>query len=168
MLEADQKWRIRYVQDGQNYEYILSSTINSAGQHKIDVTYRKQYSLKPISRTQGRWKKAIKDSIKDFSAVGYFFAKNLHKTLDVPIGIIHSSWGGSDAESWISKNTISSLNEIDQRRINKEKLINATTRLSTDFDVVLLETSGGIMVPLNETTTIGDLVSEMNIPTFIF
>ena len=134
-----------------NFDYCCNSTdrsedeLQNANYEKIRMfNVKKQYSLKPISRTQGRWKKAIKDSIKDFSAVGYFFAKNLHKTLDVPIGIIHSSWGGSDAESWISKNTINSLNEIDQRRINKEKIQSAknSEKWFSKFESVTMPSAG--------------------------
>ena len=47
---------------------------------------KKRYSLTPSSDIDGRWIKAVKDSIKHFSAVGYFFAKKLHNSLDVPVG----------------------------------------------------------------------------------
>ena len=36
-----------------------------------------------------------------FSAVGYFFGRQLHQTLGVPIGLINDSWGGSACEAWI-------------------------------------------------------------------
>ena len=49
---------------------------------------KKRYSLHPSLEIDGRWVEAVKDSIKSFSAVGYFFAKKLHNTIDVPIGII--------------------------------------------------------------------------------
>ena len=56
----------------------------------------------PINNLDGKWIKAIKDSIVNFSATGYFFAKKLHNELKIPIGIINSSWGGTDIESWTS------------------------------------------------------------------
>jgi sialate O-acetylesterase len=46
------------------------------------------------------WVVCTPGSVNAFSAVGYFFAKELHKTLNVPVGIIHTSWGGTPAESW--------------------------------------------------------------------
>ena len=64
---------------------------------------KKNYLLNPTDQIEGSWIKAEKDQIKDFSAVAYFFAKNIHNKLNIPLGIIHSSWGGSDIESWISK-----------------------------------------------------------------
>jgi len=48
------------------------------------------------------WKPATPESVAKFSAVGYLFARALHKSLGVPIGIIQSAWGGTPAESWVS------------------------------------------------------------------
>jgi sialate O-acetylesterase len=41
--------------------------------------------------------------VASFSAVAYFFGRDLAKTLDVPIGLIHTSWGGTPAEAWTSR-----------------------------------------------------------------
>ena len=46
---------------------------------------------------------------KSFSAVGYFFAVEFYKNLNVPIGILHSSMGGSPIESWISENKLRNI-----------------------------------------------------------
>jgi sialate O-acetylesterase len=55
---------------------------------------------------QGEWKVCTPESISEFSAVGYFFGRNLFQNLNVPIGLIHSAWGGTVAESWTSARTI--------------------------------------------------------------
>jgi sialate O-acetylesterase len=44
--------------------------------------------------------------MKPFSAIGYFFARKLHKELGVPVGIINSSWGGTPAESWMPEDAV--------------------------------------------------------------
>ncbi len=54
----------------------------------------------------GQWLEANPLSIKDFSATAYFFAKELNKVLDVPIGIINSSWGGAAAEAFVDNETL--------------------------------------------------------------
>ncbi len=54
----------------------------------------------------GQWLAATPLSIKDFSATAYFFAKELNKVLDVPIGIINSSWGGAAAEAFVDIETL--------------------------------------------------------------
>src|SRR5687768_11022529 len=48
------------------------------------------------------WVVCTPQTVNNFTAVGYFFAKELHKALGVPVGIIHSSVGGTPAESWTS------------------------------------------------------------------
>jgi sialate O-acetylesterase len=64
-------------------------------------------SLEPEKDLQGgEWAKADTNTIGDFTAVGYFFAKKLAKELHVTVGLIHSSWGGTQVESWISKDAM--------------------------------------------------------------
>ncbi|HJX71085.1 MAG TPA: sialate O-acetylesterase [Bacteroidales bacterium] len=54
----------------------------------------------------GCWKKADPENIPDFSAVAYFFAKELYDKNKVPIGLINSSLGGSPAEAWMSEEAL--------------------------------------------------------------
>lgn len=56
----------------------------------------------------GRWTQCDSNTLKSFSAVGYFFGKRLNKELNVPIGLINSSWGGTPAEVWATKESIES------------------------------------------------------------
>ena len=48
----------------------------------------------------GEWKSCNPESVKDFSGAGYYFAVQLQKELKVPLGVINSSYGGSQAEAW--------------------------------------------------------------------
>ena len=51
----------------------------------------------------GRWAVGSPETVGDFSAVGYFFARDLREAgVDVPIGLLHASWGGSRIEPWMS------------------------------------------------------------------
>jgi sialate O-acetylesterase len=52
------------------------------------------------------WAVAGPSSLPSFSAVGYYFGRDLQAALKVPVGIIHSSWGGSPAEVWMNMDTI--------------------------------------------------------------
>ncbi len=54
----------------------------------------------------GEWMECSPETVAEFSAVGYFFGRDIHNKLDVPVGLIHSSWGGTVAETWISPETI--------------------------------------------------------------
>lgn len=57
----------------------------------------------PQNEFDGEWTAANPETVKNFSAVGYFFGRRLHHALDVPIGLIDNAWGGSSAEAWVSK-----------------------------------------------------------------
>lgn len=54
----------------------------------------------PQQQVEGHWVVCDSNSLKSFSAVGYFFGRNLQKALQVPIGLIEASWGGTSAEVW--------------------------------------------------------------------
>jgi sialate O-acetylesterase len=54
----------------------------------------------------GEWKKTTPENVLNFSAVAYFFAKELHLKYKIPIGLIHSSLGGSPAQAWMSEETL--------------------------------------------------------------
>ena len=63
-------------------------------------------SLKPLEDVTGTWKRTESATVRKFSAIAYFFGKKLQENLNVPIGIIHSSWGGSTMEAWTNEKTI--------------------------------------------------------------
>lgn len=65
-----------------------------------EVSYEGQLEEHDYSRF-GFWRTCSKKDLPYFSAVGYYFARNLHKTLDIPIGIIGCNWGGTPACAWI-------------------------------------------------------------------
>lgn len=54
----------------------------------------------------GEWKSVTPENILDFSAVAYFFAKDLYDKYGIPIGLINTAIGGSPAEAWISKESL--------------------------------------------------------------
>lgn len=66
-----------------------------------------QKSPYPQNDLKGEWVICSPETVKEFSGVAYFFAKKLHEELSVPIGVIASSWGGTNAETWINKEVLS-------------------------------------------------------------
>jgi sialate O-acetylesterase len=58
------------------------------------------------SHKDRHWMVCNADTVGGFSAVGYFFGRQLYQTLDVPIGLINNAWGGSAAEAWIDQKTL--------------------------------------------------------------
>jgi sialate O-acetylesterase len=51
----------------------------------------------------GQWTSCTPETVGSFSAVGYFFGRQLHQTLGVPVGLIDNAWGGSAAEAWVQR-----------------------------------------------------------------
>ncbi|WP_153555929.1 sialate O-acetylesterase [Roseimaritima sediminicola] len=58
------------------------------------------------------WMVCSPETVGNFSAVGYFFGRQLHQTLDVPVGLINNAWGGSAAEAWVPRETLAKDQEM--------------------------------------------------------
>lgn len=65
-------------------------------------------SDKPEDVADGTWEICSPATVGDFTAVGYFFGRDLHAALGVPIGLINTSYGGTPVESWMSEETLRS------------------------------------------------------------
>jgi sialate O-acetylesterase len=61
----------------------------------------------PVAGISAVWQACTPDTAKDFSAVAYFFAREINRREHIPIGIIDSSWGGTPIDSWISLDSLS-------------------------------------------------------------
>lgn len=93
-----------------NMEWVLKNTseatseIPQANFAKIRLfTVEKDISFKPKDDLKsGEWRECTPSNAADFSAVAYYFGKTLHQQLEIPIGLINSSWGGTKVEPWIS------------------------------------------------------------------
>src|SRR2546428_8326812 len=103
-----------YVCSGQsNMEFPLAAAANAkeALAHSRDPMLRlftvpHTVSQTPVRELAGPWKECGPDTVGGFSAVAYFFGRDLRRALHVPVGLIHSSWGGTPAEAWTSHATL--------------------------------------------------------------
>lgn len=102
----------------------ISKTINSNPQNDV---------------AEGVWKVSDPDNTKGFTGVGYFFSRDLYNQLKVPIGLINASWGGTNIETWISREGFESSDEfremiakmpkIDLDALAKAKVSKVTARI---------------------------------------
>jgi sialate O-acetylesterase len=60
----------------------------------------------PLEQTQAQWRQSSPETTPDFSAIGFYYARLLHEQLEIPVGIIQASWGGTPAESWMRKEAL--------------------------------------------------------------
>ena len=63
-------------------------------------------SQEPVWTHDNEWMVCSPETVGQFSAVGYFFGRQLCQTLDVPIGLVNNSWGGSACEGWIDRSKL--------------------------------------------------------------
>jgi sialate O-acetylesterase len=73
----------------------------------------RQFSKQPQTDCKGRWMENASENVAQASAAAYFFAQYIQEVLEVPVGIIVSSWGGSTVETWMSRESIAPFTEID-------------------------------------------------------
>jgi sialate O-acetylesterase len=94
--QSNMEWPVAQAQDAE--KEIASA--NDAGIRHFKVP--KSWSGQPEARlTGGRWQTASPKTVGQFSAVAYYFARDLRARTGVPIGIVDSTWGGSRIEAWM-------------------------------------------------------------------
>lgn len=71
----------------------------------------------PLDEVGGTWVSASPQTSRSFSAVAYYFGKSLQNALQVPVGLINSSWDGSPSEAWTSSASIDSVPNLKAARI---------------------------------------------------
>ena len=69
-------------------------------------------AFSPAASVEGQWAVCSPQTAADFTAVGYFFGRDLFQARHVPVGLIHSSWGGTPAEAWTSQGTLRTLRDF--------------------------------------------------------
>jgi sialate O-acetylesterase len=101
-----------WVCSGQsNMEFLVNSAQNSlvekgsANYPQIrHFTVEKRLEFEPQNDLRGgEWVVCSPQTVGNFTAVGYFFAREIFQKTNIPVGLIHSSWGGSQVEGWISR-----------------------------------------------------------------
>lgn len=102
-------------------EPIINSANEIAQAGNYDLRFfsvERDLSNLPLDNVSGKW--LVSDSINapNFSATAYFFAKELFQELNVPIGIIDSSWGGTPVEAWTGINTLHETGLYDDKLAN--------------------------------------------------
>jgi len=83
-----------------NTQQIKDEGTNSNNDKIRCFTVFKKTSEYPQDHCEGEWVSCNEETLRRFSAVGYFFGKKLHTELNVPIGLIQSAWSGTPVELW--------------------------------------------------------------------
>jgi sialate O-acetylesterase len=104
--QSNMEWPLSRSADG-------SEAIATAGNEKIRLfVLPKEKADEPAANVTASWTLAGPDTVANFSAVGYYFGRDLQKQLAVPVGLIGTYWGGTAAEEWTSKKALESNPEL--------------------------------------------------------
>jgi sialate O-acetylesterase len=111
--QSNMEWSVR--QSANPEVEIKASDFPAIRMIKVgrNPTEKPQDDFKAVDNgsTLSGWAVCRPQTVPNFSAVGYFFARKLHGDLNVPVGIISSNWGGTIAEAWTTRETLESDSE---------------------------------------------------------
>lgn len=136
--QSNMSWQLKLCTNGEkevadaNYPQI-----------RIFSVERKLSQFPDNDLNSGEWMECSPTTIRYFSGVAYFFGRNIHKKLNVPVGLIQSSWGGTLIEGWMSgeslkedtdfKGPLSDLHAADLNKILKDKEANVLKKIGGEL-----------------------------------
>lgn len=84
-------------------------------------TVQLKAASEPEEDCTGTWENANLESVGDFSAVAFFYGRELYKKLKVPVGLINSNWGGTRAEAWTDQKVIETDSKLEYYRFDSSR-----------------------------------------------
>ena len=86
----------------QPVEGAISDCLHSRDPQLRMFTVKRNSQFAPVDTVSGSWMDATPLHVRDFSATAYYFGRELRQVLDIPVGLIVASWGGSACEAWMT------------------------------------------------------------------
>lgn len=134
-----------WVASGQSN---MSWTVNNSNNAKEEIansgndqirmwTAQRTVKTEPAFDVPGSWAVASPKTTGNFSAVAYFFARKLHEELGVPVGILHSSWGGTPVEAWASRDKLNTIDWAKPILQRYDAAVKAYPKAKADYDKAL-------------------------------
>ncbi len=103
---------------------------------------QERFATKPVDDARGAWAVCTPKAARQFTAVGFFFARDVYLAEKVPVGILFSAWGGTEAEAWMSPTTLSgmpafaeALKALPQSSDRRKAYLEALERWYRDYDL---------------------------------
>ena len=98
--QSNMQWGVGQSGNG-DLEFLLAKNTNIRM-----ISVNNWGSQEPQHDVDGKWEIASGQDLRAFSAVGYYFGRELNRALNVPIGLINNAWGGSACEAWVPKDVL--------------------------------------------------------------
>ncbi len=143
--QSNMAWRLENSDNAQ-------TEVSNANFPKIRLFYvKRRVGKEPKSDLDGgQWEACSPETAKGFSAVAYFFGRELHQDINVPIGLINCNWGGTAAEAWTSPTMLKTLPDFRERMIeleagsNWENDLEANDQRNAEKQRIISESKNGI------------------------
>jgi sialate O-acetylesterase len=131
--QSNMEWPLVNAKDG-------TEAIAQANYPEIRLfTVQKKTAASPLDDLEGHWIVTTPEQVSQFSAVGYFFGRELYQSLKVPIGLIHTSWGGTRAEAWTSREMLNSLPPLSPILERYQKELQQLPQLQQELETKLVQ-----------------------------
>lgn len=105
---------------GQPVEGGLDAIVKSTNKNIRLFTVQRNAAKEPLKDVEkfDGWDYARPETVANFSAVAYLFGKQLQEVLDVPVGLIHTSWGGSRIQAWMAAKCVGEFEKVEMDTVN--------------------------------------------------
>ncbi|MDT8402149.1 MAG: sialate O-acetylesterase [Bacteroidales bacterium] len=112
--QSNMEYKINWMGGWSNPQFVMDSIdiVNNKYPHIRLFQLEKNASEQPVEDFKGEWMPVSTVTVADFSAVAYFFGRELNRSIGVPVGLVSTNWGGTPAEAWTSRETLEGNNEL--------------------------------------------------------
>lgn len=131
--QSNMEWPLINAKDG-------AKAVAEANYPQIHLfTVEKTTSATLRDDVKGRWVVTTPESVGQFSAVGYFFGREIYERLKIPVGLIHTSWGGTPAEAWTSYDALASTPELKPITDRYQESLKSLPQRQQDYERALAQ-----------------------------
>lgn len=132
--QSNMEWAMAWIKNNQ-------AEIEAANHPNLRLfTVKKVVGEEPMDDVTGAWAPCTPENVAQFSAVAYYFGRQLNQELDVPVGMIATSWGGTPVESWISGDKLAELGDVARPILDRHaRLVENYPRLMEEYRAKLAE-----------------------------
>ncbi|MHC4926628.1 MAG: sialate O-acetylesterase [Planctomycetota bacterium] len=109
--QSNMEWRMNWLKTD-----IANQHIAAANLPQIRLfTVKRKIATSVLTDVKGSWQICSPETAGDFSATGYYFGRSLNEALDVPVGLISTNWGDTQAEAWTSREGLKPFEQFTER-----------------------------------------------------
>jgi len=107
-------------------------------------TVKRNSTIQAQTDVTGQWQEASPETVKEFSATGYYFGRLLNQMINVPVGLVLSSWGGSSVEAWMTEDMLRAFPSV--KIPKKETDIKEKNRTPTTLYQAMINPIAGLTI----------------------